>query len=70
MKLALSQAKNSMVDMANEEFPSEALGLAQALQASQIGPAADGTLNFDLALPRMSWKASYERPAPEYKRPM
>ena len=50
MKLALS-AKNSMVDMANEEFP-EALGLAQALQASQIGPAADGTLNFDLALPR------------------
>ena len=52
MKLALSQAKNSMVDMANEEFPSEALGLAQALQASQIGPAADGTLNFDLALPR------------------
>ena len=52
MKLALSQAKNSMVDMANEEFPSEALGLAQALQASKIGPAADGTLNFDLALPR------------------
>ena len=45
MKLALSQAKNSMVDMANEEFPSEVLGLSQALQASQIGPASDGTLN-------------------------
>lgn len=52
MKLALSQAQSSAADLAEQDLPVDALGLAQALKASQIGSAEDGTLNFDLALPR------------------
>ena len=52
MKLALSQAQSSAIDLADEDVAVDALGLAQALKASQIGTAEDGTLNFDLALPR------------------
>ena len=52
MKLALNQAQSSAIDLADEDIAVDALGLAQALKASQIGSAEDGTLNFDLALPK------------------
>ena len=52
MKLALDQAQSSVLELAEEDTPMDALGLAQALEASQIGAAEDGALNFDLALPR------------------
>jgi len=52
MKLALSQAQSSVLEIDSEDTPMDTLGLAQALGASQIGTAEDGVLNFDLALPR------------------
>ena len=52
MDLGLSQARNGLVDLANEADAPEAAALSKALKASQIGSASDGVLNFDLALPR------------------
>ena len=48
----MTKAQSSVIELAEDDTPVDALGLAQALNASRIGTAEDGALNFDLALPR------------------